>query len=116
MRLVNLEDLGHDVWDSVVDEFAESTIFHQAHWADILKKGLGVKPYYLAAEQDGAICGILPMAQIRRPFAYDFVSLPMATLCGCLALDVETRTCQKPLHFLFFRKSEVAVTARPSGF
>ncbi|MEM7100279.1 MAG: GNAT family N-acetyltransferase [Pseudomonadota bacterium] len=91
MKLVSLDQIGSDAWDKTVDQLHNATLFHKSCWAEILHQGLGLKTHYLAAEQDGAITGLLPLAGIRRPLHKDLVSLPLATLCGCIAVDDESR-------------------------
>ncbi len=70
-------------WDAFVDACAPATFFHRAGWRDILENVFRHRCHYLIAERGDAICGVLPMAEIRsRLFGHALVSLPFCVYGG----------------------------------
>jgi FemAB-related protein (PEP-CTERM system-associated) len=66
-------------WDEFVQGAAEATIFHSIAWKRAVERTFGYESRYLLAEQDGQLCGVLPLflvsnwvqgrALISTPFA-----------------------------------------------
>jgi FemAB-related protein (PEP-CTERM system-associated) len=82
--------LGSDTtaWDRYVHEHPAATFFHRATWRDVIAHAFGHRTHYLVAEQDGAIAGVLPLAELKtRLFGHRFVSLPFCVYGGPLAED-----------------------------
>ena len=76
-------------WDAFVDRCAGATFFHRAGWLDVMEDVFRHRCHYLIAERDGAICGVLPLAEVRsRFFGHSLVSLPFCVYGGPAALDV----------------------------
>ena len=86
--------LGHgdDVrWDAFVEEMPQATFFHRAAWRGIIEQGLGHRCHYLYVERDGAITGVLPLAEIRsRLFGHALISTPFCVYGGIVARDPES--------------------------
>ncbi len=79
-------------WDAFVDACPDATFFHRAGWRDIIEGIFRHRCHYLLAERGGAICGVLPLAEVHsRLFGYSLVSLPFAVYGGPVALDCESR-------------------------
>lgn len=79
-------------WDAFVQDCPEGTFFHRAAWLLVIGKVFNHPTHYLYAERDGAMVGVLPLAQIRsRLFGHSLVSLPFATVAGIAATDEEAR-------------------------
>ena len=77
-------------WDRFVLACDEATFFHRAGWRDILAHEFRHRPHYLLAEREGAIRGVLPLAEVKsRLFGHALVSLPFAVYGGPAALDDE---------------------------
>ena len=75
-------------WDAFVDACAPATFFHRAGWRGILENVFRHRCHYLIAERADAICGVLPMAEIRsRLFGHALVSLPFCVYGGPAAND-----------------------------
>ncbi|MGC1817907.1 MAG: FemAB family XrtA/PEP-CTERM system-associated protein [Casimicrobiaceae bacterium] len=75
-------------WDAFVDACASATFFHRAGWRDLLENVFRHRCHYLIAERGDAICGVLPMAEIRsRLFGHALVSLPFCVYGGPAAAD-----------------------------
>lgn len=81
-------------WDTFVDAAPDATFFHRSAWQGILEQGLGHRSHYLYAERDGAVTGILPLAEIRsRLFGHSLISTPFCVYGGVLATDPESEAC-----------------------
>jgi FemAB-related protein (PEP-CTERM system-associated) len=75
-------------WDRFVDRCEQATFFHRSGWREILEKVAGHRCHYLLAERDGAICGVLPLAEVRsRVFGHALASLPFCVYGGPAATD-----------------------------
>jgi FemAB-related protein (PEP-CTERM system-associated) len=69
-------------WDRFIDEAPDATFFHRAGWRDLLENVFHHPCHYLLAERGGALCGVLPLAEVKsRVFGHSLVSLPFA-VCG----------------------------------
>ncbi len=78
-------------WDRFVASHPAATFFHQAAWAGLIDRVFGHTPYFVLAEQDGAICGVLPLVHMRtRLFGSTLASLPFCVYGGPLAADAGT--------------------------
>jgi FemAB-related protein (PEP-CTERM system-associated) len=75
-------------WDAFVYAQPEGTFFHRAQWREVLERAFGHRTHYLLAERDGAICGVLPLAELRsRLFGHALVSTPFCVYGGIVASD-----------------------------
>lgn len=75
-------------WDAFVLSNAQSTFFHRAAWQGILERIYGHSTHYLFAERDGAIVGVLPLAEVKSVlFGHSVASLPFAAYAGVVAID-----------------------------
>jgi FemAB-related protein (PEP-CTERM system-associated) len=75
-------------WDEYVERHADATFFHRLGWRSILEEVFRHRPHYLIAERDRAICGVLPLAEVRsRLFGHALVSLPFCVYGGPVADD-----------------------------
>lgn len=71
---------------------AEGTFFHLAGWNRVIAEGLGHRCHYLLAERDGAIEGVLPLAEVRsRFFGHRLVSTPCCVYGGTVAANDEAQ-------------------------
>jgi FemAB-related protein (PEP-CTERM system-associated) len=85
--------LGSDTsaWDRYVRDHANATFFHQAAWRTVIERAFDHRTHFLVAEQDGAVAGVLPLAQVRtRLFGHTLISLPFCVYGGPLAEDAAT--------------------------
>ncbi|MBI2381944.1 MAG: FemAB family PEP-CTERM system-associated protein [Gammaproteobacteria bacterium] len=77
-------------WDAFVHTCPEASFFHRAGWQRALSEGLGHKTHYLYAEQDGAITGVYPLAEVKsRLFGHRLVSTPFCVYGGIAAITPE---------------------------
>lgn len=70
LRLRPLEDAAdaaglEAAWDAFVLAHPEGTFFHRAAWRRVIARAFGHATHYVAAERDGAIVGVLPLARVR---------------------------------------------------
>ena len=73
-------------WDSYVSTAEQATFFHRAGWKRVLEKAFGHKTFFLYAEKDGQIDGVLPLAQVKsRLFGNNLSSTPFCVYGGIAA-------------------------------
>ena len=92
-RPVKITALGPDTaaWDRYVQAHKSATFFHLAAWRQVIERAFNHRTHYLVAEQDGAIAGVLPLAQVKtRLFGHTLISLPFCVYGGPLAEDDAT--------------------------
>lgn len=79
-------------WDAFVAGCPEATFFHRAGWQQVLERAFGHDTYYMYAESDGRIEGILPLGHLRsRLFGNALVSLPFCVYGGVAATSDTAR-------------------------
>ena len=77
-------------WDEFVRACPAATFFHRAGWQKIVGDIFRHKTYFLYAERDGAIEGVLPLAHVKSLlFGNGLVSLPFAVYGGVAAVGDE---------------------------
>jgi hypothetical protein len=54
-------------WNILLQSHPEATFFHTAEWARVLSMTYGHKPLYLAATEDGQLCGLLGLVEVSSP-------------------------------------------------
>ena len=75
-------------WDDFVLTCSDATFFHRAGWQKIIKSVFHHGTYFLYAELDGAIQGILPLAHVKSfIFGNSLVSLPFAVYGGVASIN-----------------------------
>ena len=75
-------------WDAFVIACPDTTFFHRAGWQEIIAGIFKHRTYFLYAEVDGAITGVLPLAHVNSLlFGNALVSLPFAVYGGVAAVD-----------------------------
>jgi FemAB-related protein (PEP-CTERM system-associated) len=73
-------------WDAFVLGCPQATFFHRAGWQKILQQVFRHDTYYLLADVDGRIEGVLPLAHVNSLlFGNALVSLPFAVYAGVAA-------------------------------
>lgn len=79
-----------DRWDEYVNESKEASFFHRAGWKRVIEDAFGHHCYFLYAEQDGDIRGILPLGYIRSIlFGKALISTPFGVYGGIVAEDIQ---------------------------
>jgi FemAB-related protein (PEP-CTERM system-associated) len=75
-------------WDAFVEQCPTATFFHRAGWRDVLESIFAHRTYYLYAERDGQIVGVLPLAEVKSwLFGHAVASLPFCVYGGVAAAD-----------------------------
>jgi FemAB-related protein (PEP-CTERM system-associated) len=75
-------------WDAFVEHCESATFFHRAGWRDIFENVLHHRCHYLLAERGDAICGVLPLVEVRSVlFGRALISLPFCAYGGPAAVD-----------------------------
>lgn len=70
-------------WDDFARDSPSSTFYHQIGWRNVIERTYGHKPYYLFAQENKQIVGILPLFFISNYiFGKRLVSLPFAPYGG----------------------------------
>lgn len=73
-------------WDRFVTACDEATFFHRAGWKRVIEETFAHRTYFLYAEADGRIEGVLPLAEIKSAlFGHKLVSLPFCVYGGIAA-------------------------------
>ena len=105
-RLSAKGDVNTAAWDAFVQACPTATFFHRAGWQSILQEVFRHDTYFLYAENDGHIEGVLPLAHVNSLlFGNSLVSLPFAVYGGVAAsndiaaqaLEQEAQTIAKRL-------------------
>lgn len=77
-------------WDAFVSSSPQGTLFHLSQWAGAVQRAYGHLAYFLAAEADGEIAGVLPLVHLRSwLFGRALVSLPFVDYGGVCARDAQ---------------------------
>ncbi|MFK8017447.1 MAG: FemAB family XrtA/PEP-CTERM system-associated protein [Gammaproteobacteria bacterium] len=75
-------------WNGFVDAAPTATFFHRYEWTSVLRRAFGHRSYYLYAERDGQIEGILPLAHVNsRLFSNALISTPFCVYGGVVATN-----------------------------
>lgn len=77
-------------WNEFVFACPDATFFHRAEWQEIICKVFRHPTFFLYAEKEGEIVGVLPLAHVNsRLFGNSLVSLPFAVYAGVASSDRE---------------------------
>lgn len=89
-RLAAQDGEGARRWDAFVQACPRASFFHLSGWQRILKGQFGHEGFFLYAERDGRIGGVLPLAEVKsRLFGHALVGLPFAVYGGVAADDAD---------------------------
>lgn len=80
-------------WDDFVLAHPQATFFHRSGWLRVIESVFGHRGFFLYAERDGVIEGVLPLAEVKsRLFGHSVTSLPFAVYGGVAAMNDEAAT------------------------
>ena len=86
-RLERDDRAGARRWDAFVHACEGATFFHRAGWQEVIANVFRHRTYFLYAEQDGVLQGVLPLAHVNSLlFGNSLVSLPFAVYGGVAAV------------------------------
>jgi FemAB-related protein (PEP-CTERM system-associated) len=75
-----------------VRESADGTFFHLAAWRRIIERVCGHRTHYLYASRDGALTGVLPLAEVKsRLFGHSLISTPFCVYGGAVGATEQDR-------------------------
>lgn len=78
------------IWDSFVEGCPDATFFHLSGWQRLISGVFRHRCYFLYAETEGQIVGVLPLAHVNsRLFGNALVALPFAVYGGVAATSPE---------------------------
>jgi len=104
-RLARHDRAAAAAWDAFVLSCPQATFFHRAGWQRILADVFRHDTYFLYAELDGQVAGVLPLAHVDSAlFGNSLVSLPFAVYGGvasatqAVALALETEAARLARH------------------
>jgi len=73
-------------WDAYVKAHQEGSFFHLSGWQTVIENSFNHACYFLYAEQEGAICGVLPLIEVKsKLFGHALVSTPFCVYGGAIA-------------------------------
>jgi FemAB-related protein (PEP-CTERM system-associated) len=79
-------------WDNFVTHCADATFFHRAGWQAVIERAFGHKTWFMYAESEGEITGVLCLAEIKsRLFGHSLSSLPFCVYGGVVATSEAAR-------------------------
>lgn len=80
-------------WDAFVATCPEATFFHRAGWQQVIENAFRHKTWFLYAEIDGEIRGVLPLVEIDSYlFGHSLSSLPFCVYGGIAATSDDARS------------------------
>lgn len=92
MRIVAAEEKNSVDWESFVAGHPRSVNYHRWAWKQVIEQAFGWRTFYLFAEENSKISGILPLVWLKcRLFSNLLCSLPFFSEAGLLADSPETR-------------------------
>ena len=75
-------------WDAFVAACPEATFFHLAGWRRVIETAFRHRTFYLMAERDGAVTGVLPLTLVKtRLFGARLISNAFCVRGGPIAAD-----------------------------
>jgi len=73
-------------WDEYVKSHQEGTFFHLSGWQSVIQKSFNHSCYFLMAKEGEAICGVLPLVEVKSLlFGHALVSTPFCVYGGVLS-------------------------------
>lgn len=92
LQVRELQPDGEARWEQFVAHCPEATFFHRAGWKTVIERAFGHKTYFLLAEAEGRIEGVLPLAEVKSLlFGHSLVSLPFCVYGGVAAVTDRAR-------------------------
>ncbi len=86
LEVRNIKKSDEKAWDQYILNSNTSTFYHQVGWKNVIERTYGHRSYYLIAEENDNIRGILPLTLVKsRIFGNKLVSVPFAPYGGTCA-------------------------------
>lgn len=92
IEIKNLDNGGEAAWEDFVANCPETTFFHRAGWRRVIQNSFGQRAYFLYAESNGQIQGILPLIHVKSLlFGSGLISTAFTVGGGTAALNESAR-------------------------
>ena len=92
LEIKELDKSSIDKWNEYVQKADDTTFFHLAEWKDVIERSFSHDTYFIYAEKEGEIQGVLPLGHIRsRLFGNALISNPFCVYGGVSAESDEVR-------------------------
>ncbi len=73
-------------WQQFIETHPSSTNYHRWQWRQVVQRAFGWSSFYFLAEEDGKICGMLPLVWLKsRIFGNLLCSVPFFSHAGIVA-------------------------------
>ncbi|NQY62256.1 MAG: FemAB family PEP-CTERM system-associated protein [Alteromonadaceae bacterium] len=89
-QISTLTNSGFSKWDEYVKRHENGTFFHLSGWQTVIKNSFSHSCYYLFAEIDNKLCGVLPLVEVKSAlFGHALVSTPFCVYGGAITDNEE---------------------------
>ncbi|MCB1948133.1 MAG: FemAB family PEP-CTERM system-associated protein [Nitrosomonas sp.] len=86
MAVHEMHSEDYERWDRFVHSCSEATFFHRAGWKNVIEQAFNHKTWFLYAESNDVIQGVLPLAEIKSfLFGHSLIALPFCVYGGIAA-------------------------------
>jgi FemAB-related protein (PEP-CTERM system-associated) len=86
MQVTLLDSSNIHKWEKYVENHPDATFYHRYEWKQVIEKSFGHKTYYLMANDNDEVTGILPMVHLKSfLFGSIFCSMPFLNFGGICA-------------------------------
>jgi serine/alanine adding enzyme len=90
MKVVSCENAA--AWDAYVEAHPQASNYHRWFWKQVIEETYGHRTFYLAAEDQREVCGVLPLVEMKSWLWGRFlVSMPFCSYGGVLANNTIAR-------------------------
>ena len=124
-EIIHADDRFSPEWDQFVRRHPAGTGYHLWRWQAVFQGGLKHRCHYLVARRGSALCGVLPLVEVRsRLFGRALSSLPYVNYGGVLADDPATASAladaaaafarDRSLGYVLFRHRERLLHGLPA--
>jgi FemAB-related protein (PEP-CTERM system-associated) len=77
-------------WDAYVKSHEQGSFFHLSGWKKVIEQSFNHACYFLYAEIEGEICGVLPLVEVKsKLFGHALISTPFCVYGGAIANSPE---------------------------
>lgn len=90
-RVITITEQDFTRWDDYVKTHKQGSFFHLSGWMSVISKSFAHPCYYLMAEDDGQVLGVLPLVEVKSAlFGHALISTPFCVYGGAIADNDET--------------------------
>ncbi len=93
IAIKRLDDAAFGKWDAFAGACESASFFHRSGWKKVIEESFGHDCYFLYAERDGEVCGVLPLVHLHsRLFGNALISNAFCVYGGAATSDVDAET------------------------